>query len=93
MSLLAQPPSRMCLKVSGDSLIFSAVHSTSIHGLLQEDVLDQASQAMKKGMQRVNRALQQSKSNHFMYLAVFCLAIFFALYLSARIYRFVKKIS
>lgn len=58
-----------------------------------EEVLDQASLAMKKGMRRVNRALQQSKSNHFMYLAVFCLAIFFALYLWARIYRFVKKIS
>lgn len=56
-----------------------------------EDVLDQASVAMKKGMRRVNRALQQSKSNHFMYLALFCLAIFFALYLWARIYRFVKR--
>ena len=93
MSLLAQPPIRVCLKVSGGSLSFSAVYSKTIHGLLQEEVLDQASLAMKKGMRRVNRALQQSKSNHFMYLAVFCLAIFFALYLWARIYRLVKKIS
>lgn len=57
-----------------------------------EEVLDQAGLAMKKGMRRVNRALQQSKSNHFLYLALFCLAIFFALYLWARIYRFVKKV-
>lgn len=85
----AQPPTKVCL------IEFLVAHSISvlctIHGLLQEEVLDQASLAMKKGMRRVNRALQQSKSNHFMYLAVFCLAIFFALYLWARIYRFVKK--
>lgn len=60
--------------------------------LVQEEALEQASLAMKKGMRRVNRALQQSKSNHFLYLALFCLAIFFALYLWARIYRFVKKV-
>ena len=59
---------------------------------MQEEALEQASLAMKKGMRRVNRALQQSKSNHFLYLALFCLAIFFALYLWARIYRFVKKV-
>lgn len=57
-----------------------------------EEVLDQAGVAMKKGIRRVNRALQQSKSNHFLYLALFCLAIFFALYLWARLYRFVKKV-
>lgn len=90
----AQPPTKVCL------IEFLVPHSISvlctiekIHGLLQEEVLDQASLAMKKGMRRVNRALQQSKSNHFMYLAVFCLAIFFALYLWARVYRFVKKIG
>ncbi|KAL3137019.1 hypothetical protein ABBQ32_006610 [Trebouxia sp. C0010 RCD-2024] len=57
-----------------------------------EEVLDQAGLAMRKGMRRVNRALQQSKSNHFLYLALFCLAIFFVLYLWARVYRFVKKV-
>lgn len=56
-----------------------------------EEALEQASLAMKKGMRRVNRALQQSKSNHFLYLALFCLAVFFALYLWARVYRFIKK--
>lgn len=56
-----------------------------------EEALEQASLAMKKGMRRVNRALQQSKSNHFLYLALFCLAVFFALYLWARVYSFIKK--
>lgn len=67
-------------------------HPITTLELVQEEALDQASLAMKKGMRRVNRALQQSKSNHFLYLALFCLAIFFALYLWARIYRFVKKV-
>ena len=88
----AQPPTKVCL------IEFLVAHSISVlctmknnHGLLQEEVLDQASLAMKKGMRRVNRALQQSKSNHFMYLAVFCLAIFFALYLWARVYALSRR--
>jgi len=74
-------------KAIGEENVLQTQAATSL-----EETLEQARLAMKKGIRRVNRALQQSKSNHFLYLALFCLAVFFALYLWARVYHFVKRI-
>ena len=53
-----------------------------------EESLERAKLMLKKGMRRLNRAFEQSKSNHFLYLVLFMLAAFFALYFVARVRRF-----
>lgn len=55
--------------------------------------MEKARHAMKRGMRRMNKALQASRSNHFMHLALFCLAVFFALYAWLRFYRFIKWVA
>lgn len=55
-----------------------------------EEILDNAKVAMKRSMRRLNRALEQSKSNHLLYLVVFVLAVFFLIYLWAKFYRLMK---
>ena len=51
------------------------------------DYMEQAEMALKRGMRRVNKAFRQSKSNHLLYLALFCLAIFFMLMFLVRTYK------
>lgn len=51
------------------------------------EYMEQAEIALKRGMRRVNKALRQSKSNHLLYLALFCLGIFFLLYFLIRTYK------
>ena len=53
------------------------------------EYLEQADVALRRGMRRVNKALQQSKSNHLLYLALFCLAVFFMLYFIIRTYKLI----
>lgn len=53
------------------------------------EYMEQAQVALNKGMRRVNKALRQSKSNHLLYLALFCLAIFFLLYFLIRTYKLI----
>ena len=53
------------------------------------EYMEQAQVALNKGMRRVNKALRQSKSNHLLYLALFCLAIFFLLYCLIRTYKLI----
>ena len=67
--------------------------SDSLTALKQEDAMERAQHAMKRGLRKVNKALQQSKSNHFMHLALFCLFVFFVLYAWLRFYKFVKFIT
>ena len=55
-----------------------------------EEILENAKVAMKRSMRRLNRALEQSKSNHMLYLMVFVLACFLMIYLWAKVYRLVK---
>ena len=51
------------------------------------EYMEQAEMAMKRGIRRVNKAFRQSKSNHLLYLALFCLAIFFMLMFLVRTYK------
>ncbi|CAK0751177.1 hypothetical protein CVIRNUC_002048 [Coccomyxa viridis] len=51
------------------------------------EYMEQAEMALKRGMRRVNKAFRQSKSNHLLYLALFCLAIFFMLMFLVRTYK------
>ncbi len=53
------------------------------------DYLEQADVALRRGMRRVNKALRQSKSNHLLYLALFCLGVFFMLYFLVRTYKLI----
>ena len=53
------------------------------------DYLEQADVALRRGMRRVNKALRQSKSNHLLYLALFCLGVFFMLYFLIRTYKLI----
>ena len=53
------------------------------------EYLEQADVALRRGMRRVNKALRQSKSNHLLYLALFCLAVFFMLYFIIRTYNLI----
>ena len=55
-----------------------------------EEILDNAKIALKRSMRRLNRALEQSKSNHLLYLVLFVLGCFFLIYLWAKVYRFAK---
>eukprot|EP00891_Asterochloris_glomerata_P007438 jgi/Astpho2/7438/gw1.00114.194.1_t len=64
----------------------SKLQNSAIAGL--EDAMERAQHAMKRGLRKVNKALQQSKSNHFMHLALFCLLIFCVLYAWLRFYKF-----
>lgn len=53
------------------------------------EYLEQADVALRRGMRRVNKALRQSTSNHLLYLALFCLGVFFMLYFVIRTYKLV----
>ena len=53
------------------------------------EYLEQADVALRRGMRRVNKALRQSKSNHLLYLALFCLGVFFMLYFVIRTYKLI----
>ena len=55
-----------------------------------EEVLENAKVAMKRSMRRLNRALEQSKSNHLLYLVLFVLGCFLLIYLWAKLYRMAK---
>lgn len=60
---------------------------------LQEDVMDNAKLAMRRGMKRLNRAFAQSKSNHLLYLALFVVGIFFVVMFWAKAARFLRIFS
>ena len=53
------------------------------------EYLEQADVALRRGLRRVNKALRQSKSNHLLYLALFCLGVFFMLYFLIRTYKLI----
>ena len=57
-----------------------------------EDLMEKAKVELKRGMRRLNRAFQQSKSNHLLYLVLFCIAVFAFLYVWAKFYRLMKWI-
>ena len=57
-----------------------------------EDLMEKAKVQLKHGMRRLNRAFQQSKSNHLLYLVLFCVAVFALLYVWAKFYRLMKWI-
>lgn len=58
-----------------------------------EELMERAKTDLKRGMRRLNRAFQQSRSNHLLYLVVFCIAVFFLLYMWAKMYRMVQWLS
>jgi predicted PurR-regulated permease PerM len=57
-----------------------------------EDLMEKAKVELKRGMRRLSRAFQQSKSNHLLYLVLFCVAVFAFLYVWAKFYRLMKWI-
>ena len=58
-----------------------------------EELFERAKTEMKRGMRRLNRAFQQSKSNHLLYLAIFCIAVFVFLYVWAKMFRLLRWVS
>eukprot|EP00191_Tetraselmis_sp_GSL018_P009026 CAMPEP_0177612308 /NCGR_PEP_ID=MMETSP0419_2-20121207/21130_1 /TAXON_ID=582737 /ORGANISM="Tetraselmis sp., Strain GSL018" /LENGTH=78 /DNA_ID=CAMNT_0019108445 /DNA_START=469 /DNA_END=701 /DNA_ORIENTATION=- len=50
-----------------------------------EETLEQAKLALRRSMKRMNRAYQQSKSNHLLYLVLFSLGTLLGLYFFARV--------
>lgn len=58
--------------------------------MLQGETLERSTAALKQGMRKLNKAYKQSKSNHLLYLVLFALAIFTALYLFAKAYRTIR---
>ena len=57
---------------------------------MQGETLERSTAALKQGMRRLNKAYKESKSNHLLYLVLFALAIFVALYLFAKAYRTIR---
>ncbi|KAK9818079.1 hypothetical protein WJX72_006826 [[Myrmecia] bisecta] len=66
----------------------SALQRQAAEGL--EELLEKGRGAMKKAMKRLNRAYDQSKSNHMLYLVLFILGVFFVVYMWIKMYRLVK---
>ena len=52
--------------------------------------MENSKRALKTGMQRLNRAFAQSKSNHLSYLALFVLGIFCLVFFYSRVSRFLR---
>lgn len=57
---------------------------------MQEEVMENTKLAMKRGMKRLNRAFKQSKSNHFLYLALFAFGMFFVVLFWTKAARFLR---
>ena len=57
-----------------------------------ESAMEQARLSLKKTMKRMGRAMEQARSNHMLYLILFAVALFFALYFWNRVYKFLKWI-
>lgn len=57
-----------------------------------ESAMEQARASLKKTMKRLGRAYEQSRSNHMLYLILFALALFFAVYFWNRLYRLLSWI-
>lgn len=49
--------------------------------------MEKAKMALKRATKRLNVAYKQAKSNHLLYLVLFCLFIFFGVYVLSRLYR------
>ena len=82
------PAIRACLQVS--RAINQEAELSRQDAASLEEVLENAKVAMKRSMRRLNRALEQSKSNHLLYLVVFVLGCFLLIYLWAKFYRIIK---
>lgn len=52
-----------------------------------EAAMDQARASLKKTMKRLGRAYEQSRSNHLLYLVLFALALFFAVFFWNKVRR------
>lgn len=55
-----------------------------------ETAMEQARLSLRKTMKRLGRAYRQSRSNHMLYLVMFALAMFFAVYFWSKLSRFFK---
>jgi hypothetical protein len=58
----------------------------------QEESMEKARSALKRSMKRMNKAYEQSKSNHLLYLVLFSLATLLGLYFFAKIVGTVRWI-
>ena len=94
-----------CLNAQSPSLCSDAGHSQMSRAIGEEnrlqrqqaesleELMERAKTDLKRGMRRLNRAFQQSRSNHLLYLVIFCIVIFFGLYMWAKMYRMVRWLS
>lgn len=57
-----------------------------------ETAMDQARASLRKTMKRLNRAYADSKSNHMLYLVLFAVALFFAVFFWNKVQRLLKWI-
>ena len=57
-----------------------------------EAAMDAARASLRQTMRRLGLAYQQSRSNHMLYLFLFAIALFFAVYFWSKVYRFLKWI-
>ncbi|KAL4447674.1 hypothetical protein ABPG75_004893 [Micractinium tetrahymenae] len=55
-----------------------------------ETAMDQARASLRKTMKRLNRAYADSKSNHMLFLILFAVALFFAVYFWNKVHRLIK---
>ena len=58
-----------------------------------EATLDEARAALKAGAKRLERAFRRGKSRHMIYLALFCVAVAFGLYVAAKARGVVKGVA
>lgn len=58
-----------------------------------ETAMEQARLSLRKTMKRLGRAFRQSKSNHMLYLMLFGLAMFFAVFFWSKLSRLWKWVS
>lgn len=63
-----------------------------LYNLSQEATLERAKLAMQQGMRRLNRAYQQSKSWHMLYLVLFALGAFIFVLFFSRLIGIVRFI-
>lgn len=54
--------------------------------------MERAKLALRRATKRLNVAYKQAQSNHLLFLVLFCIFVFFGVYVLARIYRFGRGI-
>ncbi|KFM23175.1 hypothetical protein F751_3366 [Auxenochlorella protothecoides] len=57
-----------------------------------ESAMETSRQSLKQASKRLRRAMVQSQSNHVLYVFLFAIAVFFALYFWNKLYKLLRWI-